>query len=135
MQGTKSVIFAIALLALTVRGAEISTIRIPDDGIAPQAAVDSKGVLHLTYFKETADNCGDLFHVRSSDDGKTFSSPILVNSHKGSAISVRTARIALGKDDRLHVLWNGSKLAQPKGPKSPHMKESNPYNGTPLLYT
>src|SRR5262249_54433714 len=40
-----------------------------------------------------------------------FSSPIRVNSRPASAIaagSVRGGQIALGKDGRVHVVWNGS---------------------------
>src|SRR5947207_1746114 len=101
----------IALLALGAHGApEVRTIRVPDGGIQPQAAVDDAGTLHLVYFKGEPGH-GDLFYVRSRDDGKSFSRAIRVNSLDGSAIAVGTIRgahVAVGKGNRVHVAWNGS---------------------------
>jgi hypothetical protein len=80
----------------------------------------------------------DIYYVRSSDYGKTFCAPLRVNSQPGSAVtagSIRGAQLALGRNGRVHVLWNGSSAAQPKGPLNPEMPAGSPYNGTPLLYT
>lgn len=101
-------------------------LKTPDAGIQPQAVVDAKGVVHLIYFKGDPRE-GDLYYVKRARDQKDFSKPIRVNSQPGSAIAVGTIRggqIAVGKDGRVHVVWNGSGKATPK----------NPAKGTPMLY-
>ncbi|HYM11850.1 MAG TPA: sialidase family protein, partial [Bryobacterales bacterium] len=103
----------------------VTLLRVPDGGIQPQAAVDAKGVVHLIYFKGDPAH-GDLFYVRSADGGATFSKPVQANSKPGSAIAVgniRGARLAIGSGGRIHVAWNGSRDAEPKGPL-----------GAPMLY-
>lgn len=109
-----------------VQAAQVTLLRTPNVGIQPQAAVDSKGVVHLIYFKGKP-AAGDLFYVRREAGQEDFSEPIRVNSQPASAIAtgaIRGAQLAIGKDDRVHVAWNGSSLAEPKGP-----------GGTPMLYT
>jgi hypothetical protein len=101
-------------------------IRTPNRGIQPQAIVDSKDVLHLLYYLGKEGE-GDLFYVRREPGKTAFSRPIRVNSQPGTAVSIGTIRggqMALGKNNRIHVMWNGSMKATPKGPN----------NGTPLLY-
>ncbi|HEV2667701.1 MAG TPA: hypothetical protein VG324_22490, partial [Blastocatellia bacterium] len=71
---------------------------------------------------------GDLFYVRRERAKEYFSSPIRVNSQPGSAIatgSIRGAHIAVGRNGRVHVSWNGSNQASPRGPE----------NSAPMLYT
>jgi hypothetical protein len=107
----------------------VSTIRVPDGGIQPQVAVDGRGIVHIVYYKGDAAH-GDIFYVRSTDGGQTFSAPIRVNSQPGSAIAmgnIRGAQIAVGKNGRVHVAWNGSDVALPRGP-------GKLYN-SPMLYT
>jgi hypothetical protein len=61
---------------------------------------------------------------------EAFSKPVRVNSQPGSAIaigSIRGAHLAIGKANRVHVAWNGSGTAEPKG-------EGVKY-GSPMLYT
>jgi hypothetical protein len=104
-----------------------TVLRTPDRGIQPQAVVDAKGVLHLIYFKGKEAE-GDLFYVRREPDKDKFSEPIRVNSQEASAIATGTIRgghIALGKDGRVHVAWNGSGKARPQAPN----------NGNPMLYS
>ena len=106
--------------------------RVPNGGIQPEAAIDARGVLHLLYFAGDPAG-GDLFYVRSADFGETFSAPVRVNSQQGSAIATGTIRggqLAIGKGGRLHVAWNGSDLAQPRGPINPDMNKP----GAPFLY-
>ncbi len=105
---------------------EVTTTRVPDGGIEPQAAVDAKSTIHLVYFKGS-DKAGDLFYSTTAD-GKTFTPAKQINSQKGSAMaigSVRGVQMALGREGRIHVAWMGSHLAEPKAPG----------NATPLLYT
>lgn len=101
--------------------------RAPDGGIQPQAVNDSKGIVHLIYYRGDA-QAGDIYYVRQDGSGNLLSQPVRVNSQPNSAIAmgwVRGAQIAIGKDDSVHVLWNGSGKAAPKA-----IGETRP-----LLYT
>jgi hypothetical protein len=104
----------------------VALVRVPNNGIQPEAVVDARGVEHLLYFSGEP-RAGDLFYVRSTDAGRTFSTPVRVNSQAGSAIgtgTIRGGQLALGRDGRVHVTWNGSDTAMPKG-------VANPANGQP----
>jgi hypothetical protein len=117
--------------------ARVQFLHVPDGGLQPQVTVDKQNRLHLIYFKGDPQH-GDVFYVRSQNWGSTFSAPIRVNSQPGSAIamgSIRGARIAIGKNGRVYVAWNGSTLASPKAPLNPAMPADSPYNGTPMLFT
>jgi len=90
--------------------AKIALLRTPDGGIQPQALVDAKGVVHLIYFKGEAKG-GDVFYVRQQPGSETFSEAIRVNSKPATAIAtgtIRGAQLALGRNDRVHVAWNGN---------------------------
>lgn len=106
--------------------------RVPEGGLQPQLALDDRGILHMIYY--TGDSrAGDLFYVRSSDFGATFSPALRVNSQPGSAVAagtIRGAQLALGKAGRVHVAWNGSMQAEPKGPLNPDSGKP----GMPMLY-
>ncbi len=136
-----SVLLGYALAATGLASAQIEVetkvrlLRVPDGGLQPQALVENE-TAHLLYFQGEPAH-GDLFHVRWSNTTETFSPAIRVNNQAGSAVAMGTIRggqIALGQDGRVHVAWNGSSQAQPKGPKSPKMPEDNPHNGLPMLY-
>jgi hypothetical protein len=112
-----AIVFSLTTIAAFAEP-NVTTIRTPDGGIQPQVAVDDDGAVHLIYFKGDPAH-GDVFYVRSIDDGKTFSPALRVNSQPGSAIAVGTIRgahLAIGKGHRPHVAWNGSGTAEPKGP-------------------
>jgi hypothetical protein len=101
--------------------------RVPHGGIQPQVAVDKKGVVHLVYFKGDP-AAGDLYYVRSPDGGDQFFVPLRINRQPGSAVAIgniRGAHLALGKNGRVHVAWNGSSKAGPKAGQ----------NRFPMLYT
>jgi hypothetical protein len=107
--------------------------RVPNDGIQPEAVVDARGILHLLYFAGEPAG-GDLFYVRSTDFGATFSTPVRVNSQQGSAIgtgTIRGGQLAAGRDGRIHVAWNGSDRALPRGAVNPDMNKP----GAPFLYS
>jgi hypothetical protein len=113
-------------------GATVVTRRVPNGGIQPEVAVDSAGVLHLLYFAGDPAG-GDLFYVHSADLGATFSTPARVNTQPGSAIATGTIRggqLAIGRGGRIHVAWNGSDGALPRGAVNPDMKKP----GAPFLY-
>ena len=99
----------------------MSLVRVPNGGIQPQAVADSAGVVHLLYFAGDPKH-GDLFYVKSRDYGATWSSPVRVNSKPGAAIAVGTIRggqLAVGKNGRVHVAWNGSSVTEVDGPMNP----------------
>lgn len=106
----------------------VSFWRLPNGGIQPQTAVDSKGNAHIIYFKNGgAEGVGNLYYVRMTANSSSASEPIRINNKENSAGSmgtVRTAQLAIGKDDRVHVVWNGL------GPKG-----SNGYPTTYQAYT
>ena len=104
----------------------VTLLRTPNGGLQPQAVVDGAGVLHLIYFQGSPAH-GDIFYVhkRLGQDGP-FSSPIRVNSHPRSAIAIGTirgAQLAVGRNNRVFVAWNGSDQA-PEG-----------HGGAPMLFT
>jgi len=109
----------------------------PDGGLQPRAAVDSNGVVQLVYFQGEP-RAGDLRYVRSTDGGRTFSPPVPVNHVPGGAIAtgnIRGAQLALGRNDRLHVVWNGSG-PRPAADKSATKAGTDAAPGpTPLYYT
>lgn len=118
------------LLALVVTSAPgsprpVTLIRTPENGIQPQARVDNQGVVHLIYYKGEAGG-GDIFYVRQEPGKQTFSPPIQVNTRPHSAMAagtIRGAQMALGRNGRVHVAWNG-----PAPEKGGYMK-------APMLYT
>jgi hypothetical protein len=110
---------AVCLCASAARIGEpaVSLLRVPEGGIQPQV-VEQDGVVHLIYFAGDPQK-GDIYYVKSRDYGRTFSRPLRVNHTSGSAIAVgniRGAQIAVGRNDRVHVAWNGSSAAEPRGP-------------------
>ena len=122
----------LSLLAINLNAAEssrVALVRTPDGGIQPQAAVDSKGVVHLIYYKGDAGG-GDIFYARQQPGETSFSKPMPVNSQPGSAIaagSIRGAQLAVGQKGRVHVVWNGGKGATKVNMGGKEV--------TPLLYT
>src|SRR5215813_9067038 len=123
------VALATTIVLLCLNGAPVGTadsgsvvlVRVPGNGIQPEAVVDARGIMHVLYFAGEPGG-GDLFYVRSKDYGQTFSTPIQVNSQPGSAIATGTIRggqIAIGRGGRVHVTWNGSDTANPRGVRNP----------------
>src|SRR5262245_27033938 len=115
------------------RSAPVALVRVPHGGIQPEAALDAYGTLHLLYFAGESRG-GDLFYVRSTDYGQTFSTPVRVNSQPGSAIATGTIRggqLAVGRGGRVHVVWNGSDEAKPRGLVNPASGKAE----APFLYS
>ena len=110
--------------------ARVTLVRTPDGGIQPQAAIDSQGIVHLIYYKGEA-GAGDIFYVRQGPKEREFSKVMRVNSQSGSAIaagSIRGAQLAVGKNGRVHVVWDGMGTGATKA-------TSNGKEVVPLLYT
>ena len=100
-------ICAIALLVLaaawrhgSAAGAEASGValwRLPAGAIQPQAAVDSRGVVHVIYFRSgAAEGQGDLYYIRVAPGDTSPSNPIRVNSQQDTAGCIGTVRTAHG---------------------------------------
>jgi hypothetical protein len=88
--------------------------------------VDERGALHLIYLSGEP-GASDVFYVRRAKGEAGFSAPLRVNSQPGSAIAIGTirgAQIALGKNGRVHVAWNGSNKAE----------QRSQGNSAPMLY-
>jgi len=116
---------AFSFCAIAAGSTKVTLVRTPDGGIQPQAAADRQGVVHLIYYKGDARN-GDIFYVRQQPDREEFSKPIRVNTRPGSATAAGTiggAQLALGRNGRVHVAWNG------------HAPENGSHMEAPMLYT
>src|SRR5262245_50330899 len=99
---------ALSLLAEPGAAPTVSVVRLPNTGVQPQAAADSRGNVHVIYLVGEP-GAADIEYARLTDTG--FSKPIRVNSTPGSAVaigSVRGPHLAIGRADRVHVAWNGS---------------------------
>src|SRR6267154_6112956 len=109
---SSALVFALLVLALRASlaaGQQVKLIATPDDGIQPQAAVDSKGVVHLIYFKGDPKG-GDIFYVRRAPGQDQFSKLMPVNTQPHTAMAlgtIRGAQLAVGKNGRVHVAWDG----------------------------
>jgi hypothetical protein len=116
-----------ALASQSSNVTDVALLKVPEGGLQPQAAVDSKGTIHVIYlYGDPA--AADIGYVRKGPDDRQFSDPIRVNDQPGSAIAlgtVRGARLSIGKLGRIHVAWNGSANAEPKAGRTP----------PPMLYT
>jgi hypothetical protein len=111
----------------------IKAVRVPNGGIQPQAVADLTGRIHLLYYSGDP-GYGDLYYTISDDEGQTWSRPLRVNSRVGTAVALGTIRggqMAIGRNHRVYVLWNGSSEVEGDGPLNPESGK----RGMPLLYT
>lgn len=112
----------------------VSVARVPDGGLQPQVVAPGE-VVHLIYFKGDP-KAGDVFYVRSRDEGTTWSSPLRVNSGRSSAVAMGTIRgpmLSVGRNGRVFVVWNGSDKAMPRNPAAPASVQK--YGASPLLFS
>jgi hypothetical protein len=126
-------VLAPSSMSLTATDEGVELVRVPNGGIQPEIAVDRTGVVHMLYLSGEP-GAANIFYVRSSDGGKSFSRAVRVNSQEGSAIAtgtIRGAQIAIARNGTVHVAWNGSDKALPKPPVNPKTKRA----GMPMLYT
>ena len=87
--------------------AAVEVLRIPDGGRLPRAVVDTGGTLHVVYVQGGTARA-NLFHVTRESGASGWSEPRRVNSRDLSVSGVGPidgAQLALGLDDRLHVVW------------------------------
>lgn len=103
------VALAILSAARVAPAASVEFLPTPGQGIQPRALAAPDGSLHLVWY-QGSDRGGDVWYARQTA-GKDFSDPVRVNSEPGTAIAagtIRGAQAVLGKDHRVHVVWNGS---------------------------
>ncbi len=99
--------------------------RLPEGGMQPRLAVAADRSIHMVWLGGDP-KASDVFYRHHSADTSPSGAPVRINSQPGSAIAIGTIRgpqIAVGRDGRAHVVWNGSGTATPK-----------PEVGSPLLY-
>ncbi len=107
-------LFTTFFLFTIITNASPKILEVPDNGISPQCLTDSTGTTHMIYYKGTPQT-GDIYYTILKKDSSDFSPSVRVNSIEGSAVAmgtIRAAQMALGKDNSVHVVWNGSKNAQ-----------------------
>jgi len=86
---------------------EVEAIRMPEDGRMPRAVVDAEGTVHLVYV-QGGTNRANLFHATREPGEPGWSESQQVNSQELSVSGVGPidgAQLALGSDNRLHVVW------------------------------
>lgn len=128
----------LALFCFTLAGCAqatpgITLARVPDGGVQPQV-IDKNGLLHLVFLKGDP-KASDVFYTRSNDSGQTWSAPLRVNSQAGSAIAmgtIRGAQIAVGRNGRVFVAWNGSNAARPRNDWTP--ESAKQFGASPYLF-
>lgn len=102
---------------------EIRVERVPAGGLQPQVRVGEDGTIHLIQLGGDPKSADVHYRRRSASDSR-WSEPIRVNSESGSATAmgtIRGAQLALGRNGRVHVAWNGSKPVSAE-------------RGSPMLY-
>jgi hypothetical protein len=127
-----AIVFAATLLLALGRSfaapPDVRTLRVPNNGVQPQLALDRDGTLHLIYLTGAA-QASDINYVHARvADTIAFSEPVRVNAHDGSALAIGTIRgphLSVGRNGIVHVAWMGSAASTPKAPG----KQS------PMLYT
>jgi hypothetical protein len=106
--------FALAC-AQAVAAPEVRVVEIPGGGGVPDAETGADGTIHLVWVK-----ADDVWYAKSTDDGRTFSEPLRVNSEPGTAHPPNMFRgpdVAVGRDGRVHVIWYNNAF-QRKRPKN-----------------
>ncbi len=107
------VLAGVAWTGLASRGAvaesraAVETLRIPAGGRLPRAVVDAEGTLHVAYVAGGTHRA-DLLHVTRESGAPGWSGPRRVNSRELSVSGVGPvdgAQLAVGPDNRLHVVW------------------------------
>lgn len=119
-------VYCLAVLAFGVAASDrVKLVRLPVGAVAPDAEIDSAGVLHAAYF--SADN---VFYVKSTDSGTTFSEPLRINSEAGSAQAgmFRGPDLSLSPDGTVHTVWftNGYQRKLPKDQWGAHYARLTP---------
>lgn len=114
------------LLTATPARAAVTVEKLPEPGLQPQTVTAPDGTVHLIYLVGDP-KAADVRYRRRHAEESQWSAPVRVNSQPGSAIAIGTirgAQLALGRNGRVQVCWNGS-----------HGDPKAPDRGAPLLYS
>lgn len=100
--GRVSAFFLVALLGPALAFGSVRRVRVPEGGIAPDAAVGPSGGVYLVYGKEK-----NAFFALSQDGGRTFSRPLRLNTLADTVLvgHERGPKIAVGRNGVVHVVW------------------------------
>jgi hypothetical protein len=82
--------------------ADVRVVHFPEAALVPDVMMDGAGVLHMVY------GLGDdAWYMRSTDNGRTFSPPVKVNTEGKVTLKMgeRGPKLALGKGGSIHVVW------------------------------
>lgn len=81
---------------------KVNVVQAPVQCLAPDVAMDAKGVLHMVYGLEH-----HACYVHSADHGGTFSLPVRVDSTGlvETKMGERGPKLALGGNGTIHVVW------------------------------
>lgn len=95
-------VICLLLTTVTVHAAAVKIASLPGNGFVPDAVVDEAGTVHVAYVDST-----DLYYVKSTDGGDSFSTPVRVNAEPGTVLGgrYRGPDIDLGAGGSLHVVW------------------------------
>lgn len=105
----------------------ITFLRLPEGCVQPQALADAGGRLHVVALRGEPQAAEVVYFTNARPGSADLAPPVLVADAASAAIavgSIRGAQIALGRDGRVHVAWNGGDGAEPR----------NPFGGAPVLY-
>ncbi len=120
-----------ALLAANTSPGEVRLEKTPDNGLQPSVRIGTDGGIHLIYLSGDPRNA-DVNYRHRPADATHWQPAIRVNSQPGSAIAIGTIRgpqTSLGRNDRVHVAWNGSRrdeAAQSSPMLYTRMRENGP---------
>lgn len=81
---------------------DVRIVSLPEGALVPDVMMDAGGVLHMVY------GLGDdAWYVRSTDNGRTFSPPVKVNTEGKVTLKMgeRGPKLALGRSGSIHVVW------------------------------
>lgn len=70
----------------------------------PHLMIDSEDVFHLAYTIDIGDNSG-VYYLTSKDHGYSWSDAIRVYKNSQTNQAISKARIAVGKDHRIFIVW------------------------------
>ncbi len=131
------------VLAFRAHASTVTILSVPNNGVQPQALVDAQGVLHLVFLAGPAGQ-SDVFHTTLDAKTQTFAKPQRINKTQGNAVAtgtIRGAQCALGRDGRLHIVWNGTLPAGADGKRRmdvlyTHTKSNGTFEPErPLMHT
>lgn len=100
--------------------------RLPEGALQPFVITDETAVVHMVWLQGKPEVC-DVWYQKLPGGRTNASVPLRINHVAGDAIAIGTirgAQMAVGRNGRIHVVWNGSSTSSEKDVR-----------GVPLLYS